>query len=479
MTDERLDGESAENFVLASAALARTQATSPTWFAPSLHALEAAYSERPLLMAPVLVFDLTALLNGERLLPVPPPGVASVRDALRGYEDHLLARLTLDARFTRLTEAFAALPKPLRAQGVGLLTAQLLARLRVEGGTAVSPALIRRLAPRVGEGLLEAGRLALSSPEVSARVARELDALAAAARRTRALLSDAEVFLVENLAALKTLGARVALSQLAQASQRLEEQLPARIRTAALEEGDAPTQLDDESVFPAGGFSSLTTRGAPENLVVSELIYMGGPRPDLFDVRFVENELLYYERDEAVAVRRRRVVALVFDESLTRAAVKDAGEAYQRLVWLLGAVTALVRKLSAWLDSEALHIELHFAWDHDERVLRELQDVLALLLRDFIERRQVSFTNAKTTAEATLAVRQRHARRARVLAFAASWPQGLDGDAAPDVLIDAGSALPRAHWLHAADASEEATGSAHDAWAKVTLALLHGLLRRG
>ena len=76
--------------------LAREASTSPTWFETAVKALEAAYTERPLLPAPTLAFDLTALLNGERLLPIVPPTQASVREAMRGYEDHVLARLTGD-----------------------------------------------------------------------------------------------------------------------------------------------------------------------------------------------------------------------------------------------------------------------------------------------------------------------------------------------------------------------------------------------
>ena len=63
-------------------------------------------------------------------------------------------------------------------------------------------------------------------------------------------------------------------------------------------EGDAPTQLEEESAFPVGGFSSISTVGSLENLVTSELIYMDDPndpaseRPDQFDVRFVEGDLL-------------------------------------------------------------------------------------------------------------------------------------------------------------------------------------------
>src|SRR5689334_1754679 len=128
MSDERLDGPRAEAFLAASMSLARDAATSPTWFELSVRALEAAYSERPLLAAPTLVFDLAALLHGERPLPVPPHGLEAVREAMRGYEDHVLARLTADRRWTRLTEAIAGLPKELRAAAVGLVTAQLLGR---------------------------------------------------------------------------------------------------------------------------------------------------------------------------------------------------------------------------------------------------------------------------------------------------------------------------------------------------------------
>ena len=72
MSDERLDGPAAESFLSAAVALARDASVSPTWFETAIKALEAAYSERPLLPAPTLTMDLTALLNGERLLPIAP-----------------------------------------------------------------------------------------------------------------------------------------------------------------------------------------------------------------------------------------------------------------------------------------------------------------------------------------------------------------------------------------------------------------------
>ncbi len=483
MSDERLDGPRAEAFLSAAMSLAREAATSPTWFELSVRALEAAYSERPLLAAPTLVFDLTALLHGERLLPVPPPGLEPVREAMRGYEDHVLARLTADRRWTRLTEAVAGLPKELRAPAVGLVTAQLLARLKLGVGTGVSTGLVRRFATRPPEEVLEAGRAALYDEELAARIVEGLNQLSRAARRTRELLSDAEVFLMENLAALKGLAARVSLAQLAEVAQAVDEHLPTRLRGQVFEDGDAPTSLEEDSAYPVGGFSSISTQGSVENLVTSELIYMEQgddpeSRPDLFDVRFVEGELLYYARDESVAVRKKRTLVLVFDASLQRCRVKDPGESYQRLMWLLGSVTALVRKLSEWLNTEALRFELIFISDAEDVALSEEEGVLSLLLREYRERGQVDVHRTDSSLAAIRMAREAHRGRARVMLFATKIPSGLEGDAAPDAIIDASGPRPRVHWAEATTEREPTTANAVEAWAETTRQLLDGLLKR-
>lgn len=76
--------------------------------------------------------------------------------------------------------------------------------------------------------------------------------------------------------------------------------------------------------FPAGGFDAMSTRGVLENLVRSEVGYVGvgsdvdaagrPTGPDLFDVRFVEGELLYYTRDESPLLEHRRQLVVLIDE---------------------------------------------------------------------------------------------------------------------------------------------------------------------
>lgn len=484
MSDERLDGPRAEGFLTAALALAREAATSPTWFETSIRALEAAYGERPLIPAPTLAFDLTALLLGERLLPIPPPAQEPVREAMRGYEDHVLARLTSDRRWTRLTEAIAGLPKELRPAAVGVTVAQLLNRLKLNEGTGVSTGIVRRLATRSPEEVLEAGRAALYDAEIAARLVDGFVLMAKAARRTRELLSDAEVFLLENLTALKGLGPRVQLAQLAETAQAIEERLPTRLRGHVFEDGDAATALEEDSAYPVGGFSSISTVGSLENLVTSELIYMeqgDSPdlRPDLFDVRFVEGELLYYARDESVAVRKKRALVFVFDPSLMKSRVKDRGEAYQRLVWLFGAVTALVRKLSEWLSNDALQFELRFSSEGDETALVEEEGVLSLLLREFRERGQVDVLRIDSTLMAISQARETHRGRARILYFTAKMRSGLEGTSAPDAIIDLGEARPRVHWADAAGETPiDPALAGGDAWAAMTRQILDGVMKR-
>lgn len=483
MSSERLEGAEAEAFLAGAVALARDAVPTTTHFEFAVRALEAALAERPVIAAPTLAFDLAALLSGERLMPVAPPAVDALKDALRQYEDHVLARLVSERRWTRLMEAVTSSPKELRAAAVGMTVAMVLQRVKLVGGTGLSQGIVRRLAAKPPAEILDAGRAALHTPEVAARLAEGFTMLAKAARRTRELLSDAEVFVVENLAALKGLGPRVALAQLAEVAQAVDETLPSRLRGHVFEDGEAPTALEEDSAYPVGGFSSISTSGSLENLVTSELIYMEQGdvehlRPDLFDVRFVENELLYYARDESVAVRKKRALVLVFDPSLAQARVLDGGESYQRLVWALGSVTALVRKLSQWLDTEALRFELVFPALKSEQPLAEEQGVVELLLREFRERGQLDVLEAEDTLSAVRRAREVHGGRARIMLFASKLPSGLEGNAAPDALIDVGGQRPQVHWHDATGLPADAPKDALDSWAATTKALLDGLLTK-
>jgi vWA domain found in the FtsH ternary systems len=379
---------SAEERVGAALALARsTAAEHLDW---SLEALEVALAERPHLAAPWLPFDVLELLVQGRLSTASVAGSPALQDALRSWEDHVLVRLLSDARWARVEDAWGGLPPSLRPRAAGLLAARIDAMLDAPPSGDVPAALVRRLRESASGELVARGRAALAGKLAGASET----ALREAARRGRSgavRLSDADVVLVQRFEALQGMAGRVLLSQLADVAQRFEEALAVRPKLQS-RAAEVTTRLDDASEYPVGGFSEVTTRGSFENLVPTELAGLEDDvRPDLFDVRYVENELLFYARDEGVALRRKKAVAVVFDASLDTVRVVDEGQKHQRLVSALGMTVAVLRKAVEWLESDAVKFLLVFPKGRsDAGPLEDERQVVELLLAPERERGAVT-----------------------------------------------------------------------------------------
>ncbi|HEY5936670.1 MAG TPA: hypothetical protein VIU61_18605, partial [Kofleriaceae bacterium] len=130
-----------------------------------------------------------------------------------------------------------------------------------------------------------------------------------------------------------------------------------------------------------GGFTAITPGGAGaniENLVSSELVYMedGDEVVDLFTLRYVEGELLYYTRDDSVFRRHRHVITIALGLDLEDARVKDPDVPFQRLVLALGMLVAAIRWLTEQLGHQALTVHLAFP----PKVLAPERELVELLL---------------------------------------------------------------------------------------------------
>jgi hypothetical protein len=139
--------------------------------------------------------------------------------------------------------------------------------------------------------------------EVANALAEGYLALVRASRRGGPVLTDGDVFALENLAVLRTAAQRLALQQVAEVAAALEARLPKRVRRRGRRDSRVAARVEERDTYPIGGFSSVSTSESRENLVTSELIYMDrgrGRKVDLFDLRYVEGELLYRTRDESV-----------------------------------------------------------------------------------------------------------------------------------------------------------------------------------
>jgi hypothetical protein len=97
---------------------------------------------------------------------------------------------------------------------------------------------------------------------------------------------------------------------------------------------------------------------------------------DLFTLRYVEGELLYYTRDDSVFRRHRHVIVFALGADLDDARVKDRDVPWQRLVLALGMLVAAIRWLTEQLGHEALTVHLCFP----PEVLAAERELVELLL---------------------------------------------------------------------------------------------------
>jgi hypothetical protein len=258
-------------------------------------------------------------------------------------------------------------------------------------------------------------------------------------------LGPEDLFELEHGAAVAQLGQRVALRQALQAAALFEAGLPAQRPRLAARQHDLATRLTMEDAYPVGGLAAITTRGSIESLLQSQLAFMErGDRPDLFDVKYVRDELLYYSRDDNQFLRRRRTFFLVFCPELAQARVKDAGLPCQRIVMLLGFLLTALRKLRDWLSTDALTFELVFLRNKRPTPLQDELALANVLLREEISGGVVK---AAEWSEARLAneIRQRWRRSQTcfLVLTAGLRTRPQLGDDVPGQLLDVGQGRPR------------------------------------
>jgi hypothetical protein len=383
---ELRDGDQARRFLLEGLWLQRVLApTTPTVSVSLRWALEAASAGQPL---PPLGFvaDLGHVALGQ------DQGPRSVRDVLgsaglpaglvRTYEDYVLGKLYADWHFERASDAVRRYQGRDQDRGLAFILNQFRERSGFPG-VWLSPAVIRGLRELPPEEVLNRGWDTLTNDGLMPLLAELYEGLIAAARRTGEVLGNEDIFELEHGTALVEMGQRVALRQVLLAAERLEAALPRHKVRARAGRQEVPTRVLDEDTYPVGGYASVATRGTIESLLHSQLAYMEkDERPDLFDIKFLRDELLYYSRDENQFLRRRRTFVFALPLDLVRLRFKDAELPWQRIVLVLGLLLTAVRKLSEWLNTDALLFEFVFLDKPDGNTLADERKLLEMVLRE-------------------------------------------------------------------------------------------------
>ncbi|MBO0697434.1 MAG: hypothetical protein J2P46_03505 [Zavarzinella sp.] len=347
------------------------------------------------------------------IVPGLPPAL------MRTYEDHVLGKVYADWSFERASDAMRRFHGRDRARGLAYVVRQFRDRGGI-GGVEMSPGIIRSLLEAQPDDLLRRGWESLSAHGPVPLLIDLYEQLIAAARRMAEVLATEDVIALEQRTALADMGQYVAHRQVLQIANRLEAGLPRHKVKPLAGRQEVPTRVLDEDTYPVGGFASISTRGSIESLLQSQLAFMERDpesRPDLFDVKYLRDELYYYSRDENQFLRRRRAFLFYLYPDLVKARFKDPDLPAQRIVLLLGLLLTAVRKLSEWLSTDALKFEFLLVQDKDAKPLAQEAALLEMLFREQIENQTVE---VRHFAEDPAAYADRRAQRTMCHALAVS-----------------------------------------------------------
>jgi vWA domain found in the FtsH ternary systems/N-terminal helical region fused to the FtsH ternary system vWA domain len=300
----------------------------------------------------------------------------------RRYEDYVLGKLYSDISFERGGDALMRYSGRDQHRGLAYMINQQRARCGFEG-VELTPAVIKGLLQVQPEAVVALAWQSVEQDGVSEFLLEEYEALIAAIRNTGDLLGPEDIFELESGTALAEFGQRIALRQVLQAAALLQRDLPTQKPRSQTRCYSVATNIREEDNYPIGGFTSISNRGTIESLVRSELAYMDDEvRPDLFDIKYARNELLYYSRDENQFLRRRLSFVFVLHADLVTARIKDNELPYQRIILLLASLYVSVRQLLDWLSHDAIRFEFLFVTSGDPSELTDERILIETLLRE-------------------------------------------------------------------------------------------------
>ena len=278
----------------------------------------------------------------------------------RRYDDYVIGKLRSDLSFEKAADAAAYYQDEDREKAIVYLISRIAERAKI-GGAMLSPAVTKSLLKIDPDEVLREAWENVEQDGFGDQLLNHWRRLIAQIRNTGDLLSRKEIFALQRGTALVAFGQQFALDQTLDAAELIWARLPRQKVRPRRGRREVATQILDDDAYPVGGFTSISNRGSVESLLHSQLAYIEEDnRPDLFDVKYLRDELLYYSRDENQFWRRRVRFVLVLNSELTAARFKDESAPFQRIILLLGFYKALADKLGEWLSEDAVGFEFVF-----------------------------------------------------------------------------------------------------------------------
>ncbi|MCD4656415.1 MAG: hypothetical protein K8S87_02610 [Planctomycetes bacterium] len=133
-------------------------------------------------------------------------------------------------------------------------------------------------------------------------------------------------------------------------------------------------EADDAFYYPQGGVSELTRKGSFETILPSELAFIDEkvddtPKsPDLFTLRYAENEILYFQRDNGYIRRKQYAVNFVLWDFASFRCRLD-GFDHGLDIYLESALYRFANLLIQFLDSQGLNLRFRWLFNNREQII--------------------------------------------------------------------------------------------------------------
>lgn len=326
------------------------------------------------------------------------------------YEDRVLGRWALDPTVLDAHVVIAGFAPQLRDAAVAHAVGLALSRA-LHGSDAVvlcNPAHLRAISEKfVKETPARFEELAAMVDPVWVGWAIEQLGELFAHLPTGRLFRPEDLWEIAHLPDLPNDSTRLALREINGLAARVGPVPPSVALAVRHTAREVPVEAEDSDHYPAGGFDAISTRGTFENLVRTEVSYVGEGAVeeggvDLFDVRFAENELLFYTRDESPLLDARHDLTAVIDFP-SEQRHKQPALASQTLVLVEATILALQADLLRVFGPSGSRVRIVWRCEggDDRDAATEERALLALTLAAEIAHRRVELGLADAWGDVT------------------------------------------------------------------------------
>jgi hypothetical protein len=327
------------------------------------------------------------------------------------YEDEVLGRWAVDPSVREAHIALAGLPDAIRDRSIAHAVALAVSGplMSVEGLARANPAHLRDLIEKAPDALVklpidfEARREAIADKWRDFVRDQLTRALAALPRRR--VFTDEDIWEISHLDALPSDSARLSLREVHRAQRRVGAADPTQLLSLKRRVREVPMEDTESDRYPTGGFDAVSTKGSFENLVRSEIAYVGEAADildgiDLFDLRFVESELLFYTRDESPLLDQRRELTFVIERP-SELRTKERTLSAQSLVLVHALILAMQKDVTRAFGTRGSHATIAYlvASEEDAKAAAEETGLLSLTLEAELNHRRVDIVTARSWDE--------------------------------------------------------------------------------